>query len=114
MLDERQALSFTYDQKQDIVRVGFEHTRAHAQSKTFPSATRGTLLLDAAGYLVGVDLGNDPSGRAVVMVGPHEAVSKQVESTIVITRVGTADGYEIQIPNAREQVRGNERTPYLK
>jgi len=113
MLDERRALSFGYDAKTDIAKVTFEHSRFHAESKTLPSAMKGTLLIDTEGFLVGVDLG-DRGGRAVVMLGAHEDVARTVESSIAVTRVGNADGYEVQIPNARAQVRAGEKNPYVE
>jgi hypothetical protein len=113
MLDERRALGFTYDATTDIAKVAFEHTRLHAQSKTLPSAAKGSLLLDARGFLVGVDLGTITDTRSVVLLGRHEDVASTVDSTIVVMRVGNADGYEVQIPNAKAQVRGSEKNPYL-
>jgi len=49
-----------------------------------PSAARASLLLDSAGHLVGVDLGGEGFGRTVVMLGPHEAVDSQRDSSVVV------------------------------
>ncbi len=113
MIDERRALTFSYDEATDIAKVTFEHTRDHATSKTFPAATKAVLLLDAAGFLVGVDLGDDRGTRAVVMLGPHEKVEAQTKASVLVARVGAADGYEVQISGARAAVRAHEANPYL-
>ena len=113
MLDERRALTFRYDADKDIARITFEHTREHATSTTFPAATKAVLLLDAAGFLVGVDLGDDRGARAVVMLGPHEKVDSQQKASVLLSRVGNADGYEVQISGAKAAVRADEKNPYL-
>ncbi len=47
-------------------------------------ARRVSLLLDASGHLVGVDLGGDAFARTAVMLGPHEAVASQREANAVV------------------------------
>ena len=113
MLDERRALTFSYDAARDIARITFEHSREHATSKTFPVATKAVLLLDAAGFLVGVDLGGDHGARAVVMLGPHEKVESQRKASVLLSRVGNAEGYEVQISGAKAALRADEQNPYL-
>ena len=113
MLDERRALSFSYDADADIARITFEHTLQHATSTTFPAATKAVLLLDAAGFLVGVDFGDDRGARAVVMLGPHEKVDSQRKASVLLSRVGNADGYEVQISGAKAAVRANDTNPYI-
>jgi hypothetical protein len=49
-----------------------------------PSVARASLLLDAAGHLVGVDLGGEGFARTVVMLGPHEAVAAQREAAVTV------------------------------
>ncbi len=49
-----------------------------------PNVARASLLLDSAGHLVGVDLGGEGFGRTVVMLGPHEAVDSQRDSTVQV------------------------------
>lgn len=47
-------------------------------------ARRASLLLDAAGHLVGVDLGGDAFARTAIMLGPHEAVASQRDANVVV------------------------------
>jgi hypothetical protein len=64
-----------------------------------------TLLLDARGFLVGVDC--DPDGtRQVLMLGPHEAVASQTPCAVMLQRG------QLVIPGARRAVRGHEPNPY--
>jgi hypothetical protein len=95
MIQERRATSIRADGP-DLV-VSFEGEA--------PSPTRASLLLDHAGHLVGVDLGGEGFGRTVVMLGPHEAVATQRESTLVV-RPG-----ELRVPAAAAHALPN---PYLR
>jgi hypothetical protein len=113
MLEDRQATAMTYDTAKDVARVTFEHSREHARSGTFPAAARAQLLLDAQGFLVGVDLGEDRGQHIVVMLGPHEKVERTVPASIVVTRAAGANAYELVIEKAKALVRAAEKNPYL-
>jgi len=94
MIQERTATSVRADGAELV--IGFEGEA--------PSAAQAVLLLDAAGHLVGVDLGGEGFGRTVVMLGPHEAVASQRGSTVVV-RPG-----ELRVPAAAARALPN---PYL-
>jgi hypothetical protein len=73
---------------------------------------RANLLLDAAGHLVGVDFGDAfPPDRLVAMLGPHEAVARQVEALVDVWARGDAI-MRVRIANGRSAVRAGEKSPY--
>ncbi len=84
MIQERRATSLRADGAELV--IGFEGEA--------PRTARASLLLDAAGHLVGVDLGGEGFQRTVVMLGPHEAVASQRDSSVVV-RPG-----ELRVPAA--------------
>ena len=70
------------------------------------------LLLDAKGFLAGIDLRD--AAHVVVMLGPHEAVAKTVSAKVEIDRGSTADQLaHVRITGAKGQVRGHEKNPYI-
>ncbi len=97
MLHEIHAEGLSYDAASDSLRV-----------KAPGAAGRGGLgLLDAKGFLVGVDLRGHDGRGSVVMLGPHEAVSETRELG------ATVDGDDIVIASAGARIRGTEKNPYL-
>ena len=97
MLQEIRADGLSYDAGTDTARL------------KAPGATgKGRLaLLDAQGFLVGVDLrGDDPRG-SVIMLGPHEAVTETRE---LAARV---EGDDVVIERAGAQIRGGDANPYM-
>ena len=97
MLNEIAAESLTYDTVLDTARI-----RA-------PGATgRGRLaLLDAQGFLVGIDLREDDPRASIVMLGPHEAVTSTRDIAVQV------EGDDLVVASARASIRANERNPYL-
>ena len=70
------------------------------------------LLLDARGFVVGVDL-RDHAG-IVVMLGPHEAVATQVAARVEVFAAGAgAEIAHVRITQARRVARGDEKNPYV-
>jgi hypothetical protein len=49
-----------------------------------PAVGRAQLLLDAGGRLVGVDLGGGGLDRVAIMIGAHEDVASQRETTVSV------------------------------
>jgi hypothetical protein len=104
MLDERRALAFSYDAGADVATVTFAHDGLDAGS------VRATLLVDARGYLVGVDM-HARTARTVVMLGSHEDVARTIDTSVEIVKA--QDGRELRIASARDRVRAHEPSPYL-
>ncbi len=71
------------------------------------------LLLDAQGFLVGIDLEPDAQTRTVVMVGDHAKVARKVAVRVGVCTDGSGDVFEVRIAAARAAIRGNEKSPYV-
>ncbi len=97
MLHEVHAEALRYDEATDTLHL------------TAPGAagTGRRALLDAKGFLVGVDLRDEAGRGAVVMLGPHEAVTETREAFV------TVRGDEVLLAHARGAARGAEKSPYL-
>ena len=78
MLPEHRATSYSHDPALGTVVVVSEADK----NATLQGDTPGRLLLDAAGHLVGLDVAPDEPARLVVMLGPHEAVSRTESVTV--------------------------------
>jgi hypothetical protein len=59
--------------------------------------TKVSLLLDAKGGLVGVDLGGEGLSRMVVMVGKHEDVATTRDATAEVFRAAGGEPLEVRI-----------------
>lgn len=81
MLPEQRATSYANDPASSTVIIVTEATRP-----TLHGELTARLLLDAASHVVGLDVAPDTPERVVVMLGPHEKVTRaedvrvQVES----------------------------------
>jgi hypothetical protein len=96
MLNERRA-KVSQDKTSGISRLDVEDAGPAAGDAL---DTPVTLLLDAHGELVGVDLGGEGLERMVVMVGAHENVAVTREATVGLVR--DADGGPREIRIAKE------------
>jgi hypothetical protein len=74
MLPEQHATSYANDPSTSTVVIVSEATRP-ALHGDLPAR----LLLDAASHVVGVDVAPDSPERIVVMLGPHEKVTRTEE-----------------------------------
>jgi hypothetical protein len=92
-----------FESKSDVLSLESEGTTP----LPFRGRTPAKLLLDRAGFLVGVDLGEEPS-RLVVMIGAHEAVDRVVETTVEVA------GTTVRIANARSAARAHEPNPHAR
>src|SRR5690242_5706367 len=107
MLEERRAQGFSYAAEADVatVRVG--------DAPGTSSRTAGAqLLLDRAGFLVGVDCRNEAGRGPIVMLGPHEAVERTLDARVEVGEAG-GEVVSVTIPRARAAVRGHEKNPYV-
>ncbi len=109
MLNERRAEGVFYDAVVDVARVGIATPPGTVKTMTVP----GNLLLDDAGFLVGIDVHPDGPTRTVVMLGPHERVSRRVEARVGVCTDASGGVFEVRIAGARAMIRGNEKNPYL-
>lgn len=109
VLNERRATALTFDAALDVLRVIV--SSAHGASATKRTAA-AALLLDARGFLVGVDVGSEGPSRVVVMLGPHEAVAS-VEPVRVEILESSGDLLEVHVTNAKASCRANEANPYV-
>jgi hypothetical protein len=80
MLPEGRAKSCTYDRQRRTARIEVGPGGAASREG------QGTLLLDAHGAIVGVDVAPASPSRIVVMVGVHEAVATTRDVRISISR----------------------------
>jgi hypothetical protein len=100
MLNEQRATGIHYDTQADATHLSV----GAAFSRT--GAIAASLLLDRAGFLVGVDVDPDAATRRIVMLGPHEAVARTSSVSVVVNATG------VTIASARALCRGDERNPY--
>jgi hypothetical protein len=100
MLNDLKVRAFTYDGGADEVRleVGDEARAPSGAART----VEGQLLLDAAGFLVGVDLGGDGLSRAVAMLGPHETVDRAVPASLTVHADATGTAVMVVVKRTKD------------
>ena len=108
VLNERRATALTYDAALDVIQVSVSSAHGVAATKRVAAAA---LLLDASGFLVGVDVGAEGPSRIVVMLGPHEAVASVQPARVEILEA-SGDLLEVHVTNAKASCRANEANPY--
>lgn len=74
MLPEQRASSYANDPSTSTVLIVSAATRPNLHGDL-----PGRLLLDSASHVVGVDVAPDSPERLIVMLGPHENVSRAEE-----------------------------------
>ncbi|WP_394821057.1 hypothetical protein [Pendulispora albinea] len=107
MVREERAVATSYDGGSDTFRLVCETGEI---SQRFQANV--DLLLDASGFLVGIDLGGEGFERLVVMLGPHEKVATQRPSPAEIVRGQRGELLYVAFANARSAARGHEKSPY--
>jgi len=115
MLNERPLRALRYDAATDEACLDVGEP-GEAPPTGRPRALLGQLLLDAQGFLVGVDLGGEGLSRAIVMLGPHENVERTVGVELVVrgdASVGSSGAFEVRIAGAKEALRADEKNPYV-
>lgn len=89
-----------YDRKDDSFVV------ACAEALPRAGAHEVQLLLDVRGHLVGIDFGGEGLSRLVVMLGPHEAVTRTASAK------ARADADTVRVQQARAVLPVDELNPY--
>jgi len=75
-------------------------------------AVEALLLLDAEGFLVGVDLQGDELERAVVLVGPYERVDRTVPARVSVAFGADSEPAEVRVTGAKKAIRAADANPY--
>jgi hypothetical protein len=108
-LKERRATRLTYDESLDRTTLSL----VEAEDTVPPRRETATLLLDAQGFLVGVDVSPSTPSRVTVMLGPHEAVERTVEVRVTTRRTADDEIVDVSIDDAGRTVRARERNPHF-
>jgi len=107
MLRDFPARALHYDPQTDEARV--EIGDGGGETRTVAAL----LLLDAKGFLVGVDLGGEELERAVVLLGPFESVDRTVPAQVSVTYGGSGEPAEVRVSGAKKATRAGEASPYV-
>ncbi len=108
MLRDFPAHALHYDASADVARV--EVGESGGPTRT----VRALLLLDANGFLVGIDLGGEALARVVVLLGSYEKVDRTVEAEVEVAYGTGAEPGEVRIRGARKAIRAAEANPYAR
>jgi hypothetical protein len=108
MLQDFPARALHYDATTDVARLVVGD--AGGQTRTLSAL----LLLDAKGFLVGVDLGGEALERAVVLLGPYESVDRTVPAEVEVVYGTAGEPVEVRIGAAKGKVRAGDASPYVK
>ena len=109
MLNERPASGLSYDARTDIATVAI----AQGAPTTFRTRQiEGALLLDAQGFLVGLDLRDDQGRGVVVMLGPHEAVDGTQAHPLALHTDAAGEVTAVTFSGAKNAIRAAEKNPY--
>jgi hypothetical protein len=106
MLRDYRARSLTYDAATDVARLEVEGVAPGGPTRSISAL----LLLDSKGFLVGVDLGGDDLERAVVLLGPYEAVARTVAAEVTVAYGDSGEPAEVRVRDAKGAVRGGPYT----
>ena len=109
MLNERQGTGLLYDSPTDVTRVFVAAPPGTVRTHTVAA----DLLLDAQGFLVGIDLEPSAPTRAIVMIGPHERVTSKVPMRVGVCSDASGNVFEVRVGGARAAIRGDQKNPYL-
>jgi hypothetical protein len=111
MLNERAAQALHYDSPRDEARIDVSDEEPRPAGKA--RSLLGQLLLDAQGFLVGVDLGGEGVARTVVMLGPHEKVARTSPVELLVEPNSSGRPVVVRVGGAKGALRGGEKNPYL-
>ena len=110
MLNESRATGTIYDSVTDVTHVFVSKPPGTVRTHTVSA----DLLLDAHGFLVGIDIEPGASARSIVMIGEHENVARKVPARVGVCKGGGAEVFEVRIAGARAAIRGHEQSPYSR
>ena len=115
MLHEERAERIAYDASKDTAHITTGLPVDPGQVVHFDNreTVQVDLLLDKDGFLVGVDLGGGGLSRVVVMLGPHEAVTRSESARVEVARDASGHVAEISIPRAAAAIRASSKNPYI-
>jgi len=80
MLREQKGKSCVHDAAERTVRIEVDGEGGP------PTRERGTLLLDAKGRVVGVDVAPESRARVIVLLGRHEDVARTADVQLSVSR----------------------------
>jgi hypothetical protein len=109
VLKELGATGVFYDPPTDVSRVLVAQPPGTVRTHTVAA----NLLLDAQGFLVGVDVEPEAATRTIVMVGPHERVARTVATRVGVCTGSTGEVFEVRIARARVAIQGDQKSPYI-
>ncbi len=109
MIREERASRLAYEPSRDVLHVVVEEVSPGAAREDDAAVD---LLLDAAGHLVGVDLGGEGFARIVVMLGPHEAVASSRPARARVAKLDGRIAY-VAFGDAKRAARGGDKSPYV-
>jgi hypothetical protein len=108
VLNERRASGVLYDSVTDVSRVFVAQPPGTVRTHTVAA----DLLLDAQGFLVGVDLEPGASTRTIVMLGQHENVARKAAARVGVCTDASGGVFEVRIAGARATIRGDQKNPH--
>ena len=108
MLNERRATGLLYDSPTDVTRVFVAQPPGTVRTRTVAA----DLLLDAQGFLVGIDVEPDAPTRTIVMLGDHEKVARKAHARVGVCSDASGDVFEVRVGAARASIRGDQKNPY--
>jgi hypothetical protein len=100
MIREERVAAVSYDAGKDELTLACEGRLPRSSGEI-----DGQLLLDKAGFLVGVDMGQEPD-RVALMLGRHEDVERTLPVRVTIA------GTSVRVGDAKKRARGHEKNPY--
>jgi hypothetical protein len=109
VLNERRASGMLYDSTTDVSRVFVAQPSGTVRTYTVAA----DLLLDAQGFLVGVDVEPGAPARTIVMLGEHEAVDRKVAARVGVCSDASGEVFEVRLAGARVAIRGHQKSPYI-
>jgi hypothetical protein len=108
MLNEQRATGAIYDPVTDVTRVFVADPAGTVRTHTVPAE----LLLDAQGFLVGLDLDPEAATRTIVMLGRHEDVARKASVRVGVCTDASAVVFEVRVAAARTAIRGDQKNPH--
>jgi hypothetical protein len=105
MIREERVVRLRFDAARNELTLECEGDLSGAATKPGGAVT-AQLLLDRAGFLVGVDIGTEPN-RTVAMLGRHEDVDRTASGRVIL------EGRTVRVLDAKG-ARGHEPNPYVR
>ena len=110
MLNERRATGVIYDPPTDVLRVFVDQPPGTVRTRTVAA----DLLIDAQGFLVGIDVEPSTPARTIVMIGRHEMVARKMSVRVGVCTDASGRVFEVRIGGARLGIRGDQKNPHAQ